>query len=52
VAPAVLATWPRGDDAIYLVDPLGNEVLAWPMDPDIKALAKDLTRLLHASQIG
>jgi hypothetical protein len=52
VAPAVLAAWPRGDDAIYLVDPLGNEVLAWPMDPDIKALAKDLTRLLHASQIG
>ena len=48
----VLAAWPRRDDAIYLVDPLGNEVLAWPVDPDIKALAKDLTKLLHASQIG
>ncbi|MEP7061741.1 MAG: cytochrome C oxidase subunit I [Betaproteobacteria bacterium] len=51
-APAVLATWPRGGDAIYLIDPLGNEVLAWPVNPDIKALAKDLTKLLRASQIG
>lgn len=43
---------PRGANAIYLVDPLGNQVLAWPADPDIKALAKDLTRLLKASRIG
>ena len=52
VAPDALAAWPRGDDAIYLVDPLGNVVLAWPREPDIKALANDLTRLLRASQIG
>ena len=52
-APAnALASWPQGDNVIYLVDPLGNEVLAWPREPDIKALAKDLTKLLHASQIG
>ena len=38
--------------AIYLVDPLGNAVLAWPRAPDIKALANDLGKLLRASQIG
>jgi hypothetical protein len=43
---------PKGPDRLYLVDPLGNFVLAWPLRPDIKALAKDLTRLLRASSIG
>jgi hypothetical protein len=52
VAPGALAAWPAGDDRIYLVDPLGNLVLAYPRDPDIKAMAKDLTRLLKASRIG
>lgn len=37
---------------IYLLDPLGNLVLRYPADPDIKGLAKDLERLLRASQIG
>ena len=44
--------WPAGQQAIYLVDPLGNIVLAWPARPDIKALAADLARLLRASRIG
>jgi hypothetical protein len=43
---------PRGPGTIYLVDPLGNQVLAWPREPDIKALAKDLARVLKASRIG
>jgi hypothetical protein len=43
---------PRGADRIYLVDPLGNFVLAWPSKPDIKAMARDLGRLLRASSIG
>lgn len=43
---------PRGADRIYLVDPLGNFVLAWPSKPDIKAMAKDLGRVLRASSIG
>ena len=43
---------PRGVDRIYLVDPLGNFVLAWPSKPDIKAMAKDLGRVLRASSIG
>ena len=46
------ATLPLADGRIYLIDPLGNGVLAWPADPDIKALAKDVGRLLRASQIG
>ena len=49
---ASIAKWPAGADRIYLVDPLGNLVLAWPRDPDIKAQAKDITRLLRASRIG
>jgi hypothetical protein len=44
--------WPMGRQAIYLVDPIGNQVLAWPAEPDIKALANDLGKLLRASQIG
>jgi cytochrome oxidase Cu insertion factor (SCO1/SenC/PrrC family) len=38
--------------SIYLIDPLGNLVLRYPADPDIKRLAKDLERLLRASRIG
>ena len=41
-----------GAPAIYLVDPLGNLVLRYPADPDIKRVAKDLERLLKASRIG
>jgi hypothetical protein len=37
---------------IYLIDPLGNSVLRYPADPDIKGMAKDLERLLRASRIG
>jgi cytochrome oxidase Cu insertion factor (SCO1/SenC/PrrC family) len=37
---------------IYLIDPLGNIVLRYPANPDIKRMAKDLERLLRASRIG
>jgi len=37
---------------ILLIDPRGNLVLRYAADPDIKRLAKDLERLLRASQIG
>jgi hypothetical protein len=46
------AAFPAGARRIYLIDPLGNLVLAYPEDPDIKAMARDLTRLLTASRIG
>ena len=52
VAAGAAAALPEGTDRIYLIDPLGNLVLVWPADPDIKAMAKDLTRLLRASRIG
>ena len=42
VPAGALGAWPAGDERIYLVDPLGNLVLAFPRDPDIKAMAKDL----------
>lgn len=41
-----------GASSIYVVDPLGNVVLRYPFDPDIKRMAKDLERLLKASRIG
>ena len=37
---------------VLLVDPLGNQVLLWPKNPDIKKLSRDLERLLRASRIG
>jgi cytochrome oxidase Cu insertion factor (SCO1/SenC/PrrC family) len=49
---AVGAKLPAGTRSLYLVDPLGNFVLSYPADPDIKGIARDLTRLLKASQIG
>jgi hypothetical protein len=52
VAESAQANLSTSDGRIYLIDPLGNWVLAWPADPDIKALAKDLGRVLRASQIG
>jgi len=47
-----IAKLPKGGTAVVLMDPLGNQVLAWPRQPDAKALAKDLARLLKASRIG
>ena len=37
---------------VFLVDPLGNQVILWPKAPDIKKLNQDLLRLLRASRIG
>ena len=51
-SPDALRAWPAGQDRIYLVDPLGNVVLAWPREPDIKKMGRDLERLLRASRIG
>ena len=50
--PSTAAALPGGTARITLVDPIGNQVLAWPADPDIKGVARDLSRLLKASQIG
>jgi len=52
VDDATAAALPGGAAKIVLVDPHGNQVIAWPANPDIKGLARDLGRLLKASQIG
>lgn len=52
------ATWlaklPPLDErgAIFLVDPLGNVMMRFPDDPDIKLVIKDLQRLLKYSGLG
>ena len=52
VPESAAAKFPAGTHSLYAVDPLGNLVLSWPADPDIKGIANDLTRLLKASRIG
>jgi hypothetical protein len=52
VGETARAALPGGTGAIYLIDPLGNLVLRYGADPDIKGISKDLTRLLKASGIG
>ena len=37
---------------IYFIDPLGNLMMRWPANPDIKRMHKDIQRLLKYSQIG
>jgi hypothetical protein len=37
---------------LVLVDPLGNQVIVWPKNPDIKKMNQDLARLMRASRIG
>jgi hypothetical protein len=41
-----------GAASLDLIDPLGNLVLRFPDDPDVKGIADDLARLLKASRIG
>jgi len=52
VSREALAGLPAGVERIYLIDPLGNLVLAFPDDPDIGKVARDLERVLRASRIG
>lgn len=52
VAPEAPATLPGDKPGIYVVDPIGNLVMRFGADPDIKGVAKDLGRLLKASGIG
>ena len=49
----LLAALPVGPEGgIFLIDPLGNLILHYPADPDIKKLNQDIGRLLYASRIG
>lgn len=54
-AAAFVSQFPARDAAaahIYLVDPLGNLMLRFPVEPDARRMMKDLKFLLKASQIG
>jgi cytochrome oxidase Cu insertion factor (SCO1/SenC/PrrC family) len=51
-APDAAQAFPGAPGTAYLIDPLGNLVLRYPADADIKGIAKDLGRLLKASRIG
>lgn len=51
-AESALDTLPGERGTLYLIDPLGNLVLRYPDDPDIRGIANDLARLLKASRIG
>lgn len=39
-------------DRIYVVDPLGNLMMSYPVDADPSGMRKDLKRLLKISQVG
>ena len=52
VATNALDALPGGRGTVHVIDPLGNLVLRYPNDPDIRGLANDLARLLKASRIG
>jgi hypothetical protein len=52
VAATALDSLPGGSGALHVIDPLGNLVLRYPQDPDIRGIANDLARLLKASRIG
>ena len=40
------------EDGIYIIDPLGNYMMAYPPGADAKGILKDMERLLKISQIG
>jgi hypothetical protein len=52
VPASARASLPGASSGIWLIDPIGNLVLSYPGDPDIKGLAQDIARLLQASRIG
>jgi hypothetical protein len=52
---ALLSKLPAKSDVrqhIYVIDPLGNVMMRYDADPDLKRMGKDLGKLLRASQIG
>jgi len=42
----------RGGGDIFLADPLGNLIMRFPQETDMKGIHKDLKHLLKVSQIG
>lgn len=48
--PAEQGTQPS--QHIYLIDPLGNLMMRFPVDPDPRKVYKDIAKLLKASAVG
>jgi hypothetical protein len=42
----------RIEDHVFLIDPIGNQMLRWPKDADPNRMKRDISRLLKASRIG
>jgi cytochrome oxidase Cu insertion factor (SCO1/SenC/PrrC family) len=42
----------RIEDYLYLIDPMGNLMMRFPIGGDPKRIHKDITRLLKASRVG
>ena len=49
---AAVASMPRLDDAMYLIDPFGNLMMRFSPEADPKGVLSDIKRALKASRIG
>jgi hypothetical protein len=43
---------PKAENGIYIIDPLGNYMMSYPVDFDAMLIIKDLERLLAISKLG
>ncbi|ULQ47145.1 hypothetical protein JN531_002400 [Flagellatimonas centrodinii] len=50
VAASHFSGQPAG--SVFVVDPLGNVMMVFPPDPDLKKVLRDIKRLLRLSQVG
>ena len=51
-AASLLAALPKGAGFVYIVDPLGNLMMAYAPDAPPKGLLEDMKRLLKLSHVG
>ena len=51
-APAAVALAPLPGAHVYVIDPIGNVILRYPLRPERKPLLADLKKLLKLSRIG
>jgi cytochrome oxidase Cu insertion factor (SCO1/SenC/PrrC family) len=51
-AAALLAALPQGSGSVYVIDPLGNLMMAYAPDAPPQGLLDDMKRLLRLSHVG
>jgi hypothetical protein len=49
---ALLAAFPGQEEGYWLVDPLGNVMMRYPVDQEPKGMMEDIKKLLRLSRIG